>query len=316
MNATLSACPLVVLLLLPVGAQGAGAPLSPAAYRAELDRVLAACDRVEQRPSEVPAIVASLPDTWQIRDGSTVFEISTASLRRDLRELQQRPGARRVLAIRERMLRLRDELDAYQAAPADARPVRARLEQILSRPEFAGIHGPTWIERLKQAALGLVVGLLERMMGSSAIPTIGRVVVYGLAVVAVIVMAVWVYRGFRRAARVESILPEALPVSARGWSLWLADARAAADEGRWRDAVRLAYWAGISFLESTRVWPPDRARTPREYLRLLPVDHEHRPALSALTRTFELAWYARQAADGGTFERAISSLEKLGCRPR
>ena len=61
------------------------------------------------------------------------------------------------------------------------------------------------------------------------------------------------------------------------------------------------------------MWKPDRARTPREYLRLLGAN-EYRETLTALTRIFELAWYAKRDASEKTFSETLQELEKLGCR--
>jgi len=105
-----------------------------------------------------------------------------------------------------------------------------------------------------------------------------------------------------------------MPISAKAWTAWLDEARLAAAEERWRDAVRLSYWTSISFLEGRRLWPPDRARTPREYLRLLPATSEHRPPLASLTGRFERVWYAEHAADRGSYDEAVADLETLGCR--
>jgi hypothetical protein len=133
-------------------------------------------------------------------------------------------------------------------------------------------------------------------------------------ILAFLALTYWVYRSIRTTAKVETILPEPLPVSAREWRVWLADAREAARLGNWQDAIHLAYWAGISFLESQGVWRPDVARTPREYLRLMPTANEHRPVLAALTNKFERVWYAGQAADSQAFSQTLEELEKLGCR--
>jgi hypothetical protein len=123
-----------------------------------------------------------------------------------------------------------------------------------------------------------------------------------------------VYRTLRATTKVETILPESLPISAREWTVWLADARDAGRRGNWREAIHLAYWAGISFLESQGAWRPDAARTPREYLRLISAANERRPILSTLTRKFELVWYAGHAADEHAFAETLEELEKLGCR--
>jgi hypothetical protein len=87
--------------------------------------------------------------------------------------------------------------------------------------------------------------------------------------------------------------------SARDWQLWLDDARRAAAKGDWREAIHFLYWAAISRLESRRLWPADRARTPREYLALVAAEDPRRSGLSQLTSTFERFWYGgRQAAEG------------------
>jgi hypothetical protein len=94
----------------------------------------------------------------------------------------------------------------------------------------------------------------------------------------------------------------------------MQEARLAAEGGNWRDAIHLGYWCGISFLEAQELWRPDTARTPREYLRLLPSASEHRKTLGTLTRTFELVWYGTQEADENAFSEALAQLEKLGCQ--
>jgi len=287
--------------------------LSPAAYRAELDRLLAAVDRADVPAIDLEVMANDLPPAWRVQDGPRNFDISTTRVRNDLRAMARTPGAGTTAHLRAQLRRLHEDLDAYDAAPRDTTRDRAGLAAILARPEFSGVHGPTWFDRLKQAALTFLVSWLERAVSSSNIPTIGRIVVYALVALALAVAALWIYRSLRRTAKTETILPDELPVSAKEWTAWLAEARAASERAAWRDAVHLAYWAAIAFLESRRLWPPDRARTPREYLRLLPAASEHRSVLAALTHTFELVWYGHHDADAGTFSRAVAELEKLGC---
>jgi hypothetical protein len=87
-----------------------------------------------------------------------------------------------------------------------------------------------------------------------------------------------------------------------------------AQQQDWRNAIHLAYWAGISFLESGGAWKPNRARTPREYLRLMGSRKPEYPSLAALTRKFELVWYGDRAASSLDFQETLGQLEKLGCR--
>jgi hypothetical protein len=94
----------------------------------------------------------------------------------------------------------------------------------------------------------------------------------------------------------ESDGPAAGAASARDWQLWLADARRAAAAGQWREAIHFVYWAAISRLESKRLWPADRARTPREYLALVAAEDPRRAGLATLTGSFERSLVRRPAA--------------------
>jgi Domain of unknown function (DUF4129) len=137
--------------------------------------------------------------------------------------------------------------------------------------------------------------------------------VYGLMGLAGLALIYFAYRAIWSNRELERVVPTDLPVSAKEWVVWLSEARAAAAKREWRDAIHLAYWAGISFLERQGMWKPDRARTPREYLRLLSTN-EYRETLTALTRIFELAWYANRGASERTFAQTLQELEKLGCQ--
>jgi len=133
---------------------------------------------------------------------------------------------------------------------------------------------------------------------------------------------VWVFVRIERGSRVklvpDSIAPASGEPSAREWQLWLKDAQAMATNARWRDAIHFLYWAAIARLESNagsrRPWPADRARTPREYLGLMPGADLRKPALAALTRNFERTWYGGRAADSGDFNAAMELAGTLGVK--
>ena len=98
-------------------------------------------------------------------------------------------------------------------------------------------------------------------------------------------------------------------------------AREAAGRGDYRLAIHCAYWAGIGRLQDIGALSPDRAKTPREYLRALVrtklVEPETFPArqkaLSALTTRFEKIWYGYQIATEAEFRDSLTQLETLGC---
>jgi hypothetical protein len=283
-------------------------------YIAELDG-LASTAKQLAHPGEVPKLLNGLPPVWRIQTAQRTFEVRSEWLRQDLNDWQKKPSHEIQDRIVARLQILRSEAASFQDPPTtDISQKRVLLNGILARREFQNIHGPTWMDRFKQRVLELLIKLLGRVFQSSAIPTIGNVVVYGLMALALLAVAYWMYRTIRNNAGVEAILPHSLPVSSKGWKLWMTEARRAADGGNWREAIHLGYWCGISFLEAQELWQPDRARTPREYLRLLPSASEHRETLGTLTRTFELVWYGTQEADANAFSQTLSQLEKLGCQ--
>jgi hypothetical protein len=282
-------------------------------YIAELDRLSGALKSVDAKKANVSGLLNEIPSTWRVQAEPRVFEISAGWLRSDLIRWQDRPARDTLDLIRLRLEDLRADGVAFEAPAPDASEKRASLQRILAANEFHNVHGPTWIDRLKERLVELLVRLLGRALASSVIPTLGGITVYGLMALAVLLLAYWMYRSIRNSGQLETILPHPLPVSSKQWTLWMAEARAAADRGNWRDAIHRAYWCGVSFLEAQGLWRPDYARTPREYLRLLPVSSEHHPALGALTRSFEVVWYGTQEADADAFTETLAQLEKLGC---
>jgi hypothetical protein len=282
-------------------------------YIAKLDRLASAASQLAT-PEEVPAPLNGIPPVWRVQASQRAFEIRTDWLRRDLNDWQKAPSREIQDRIVARLQNLRSEAASFQDSPTDVSQKRILLNDILAAREFHDVHGPDWFDRLKQRALELLIRMLSRVFSSSAIPTIGNVVVYGLMALALLAVAYWMYRTIRNNAALETIGTHALPVSSKEWKLWLSEARHAADGGNWREAIHLAYWCGISFLEAQELWRPDTARTPREYLRLLPTASQHRETLGALTRTFELVWYGTQEADAIAFSETLAQLEKLGCQ--
>jgi hypothetical protein len=287
--------------------------LTVAEYRSELDRLSVATQQLDSSGRAVPATLRDLPQNWRVRTDPQAFEIPAEGLRRDVRRFEREPNLANASAIRSRIRDLRSDLDGFETSPPDVTASREHLAALLARPEFGDVRGPTFLDRLKQKLIDTILRLLDFLFHSSAIPTISRFFVYGLIGLAVLTLAFIAYRQIMSASQRESVVPTDLPVSARSWSLWLDGARAAAAQNNWREAIHLAYWAGISYLEQQGMWRPDRARTPREYLRLLSDTSEHRETLSALTRVFELTWYAKQKADAGTFSQMMQALERLGC---
>lgn len=297
--------------------------LTVAEYRAELDQLLTATQQLDSSGAPVPPTLKDLPQSWRVRTENqsseqTIleprhFEVPTESLRRDVRRFEQERSITNATAIRSRIQTLRNDLDGFEVTPPDVSSQRARLTALLARSEFRDVHGPTFTDRLKQKLVAMILRALEFLFRSSTIPTVSKFFVYGLIGLAVLALGFVAYRQIWLASEKESFVPTDIPVSAKSWALWLAEAQAAAQLHNWREAIHLAYWAGISFLERQGTWRPDRARTPREYLKLLSNASEHRETLRELTQIFELTWYAKRRADAGVFAQTLKALERLGC---
>jgi hypothetical protein len=98
-------------------------------------------------------------------------------------------------------------------------------------------------------------------------------------------------------------------------------ARDAAGRGDYRMAVHCAYWAGIARLQDLGALAPDRAKTPREYLRALEKSKwivpesvaTRQQALALLTSRLEKIWYGYQIATEADFRDSLAQLETLGC---
>lgn len=196
---------------------------------------------------------------------------------------------------------------AMQPEPENAAQ-REAMEQVLAGREFRGLSRNSPGESLKEKIDNWLNSLFAGAAGLGArAPWFGRAVVWAF-ILAVCAGLVWglvqLERRWRIRLTAESLMPVPLAVSARDWQLWLEEARKAATAGLWREAIHCVYWAAISHLESRRLWPADRARTPREYLALMPGEDPRRAGLADLTGSFERTWYGGRPSSEGEFRRA------------
>jgi hypothetical protein len=204
---------------------------------------------------------------------------------------------------------------ATTAALPDHGAERSVMKQVLDGREFADLEEPSVKDSAYEKVGGWLNHLLESAMKASArAPWLGRALVWGF-ILAVCVGLVWGLLQLERRWRVR-LVPDVLgpapgAASAVPWQLWLDEARRAAAAGLWREAIHFLYWASISRLESRRLWPADRARTPREYLALVSGDDPRRPVLASLTGSFERVWYGGRSALEADYRRADQLADAL-----
>ena len=305
-------------------------------YRSHLDdlgKVVSACQKARTPQACDPAL-AGPDDRVPLAGTAEKREIGYDWLRALLKSAgekeehpAQTPGPGQVLksvyvSIDARLTLARERLafDANQAenpsgSTRDYKAEQSVLKKILAGKEYQGVGEPSARERFLEwlaNALDAIFGRLASFGRRS--PWIGYVL-YALVFLAIGAGLVTLLIRIERRSRTR-LIPETQIVagapSAREWQLWRDDALAMAAQNHWREAIHFLYWATISRLESVRLWSADRARTPREYLGLMPAADERRASLTALTRGFEQTWYGGREANSSDFQVATSLAAELG----
>jgi hypothetical protein len=338
--------PILILSLLLAGlsnhaaaqAVGAGEPveLDSRAFAGEMERITAAAQKLGGDAAAARELRSSLPDKWEVvqRGGGGREVIAADALRTPLEEYEKHPAAWKVtkeklLARAAEMKRLADEMAEENASGAPIENLaRSKLAEILKRREFAGVGPPglieTWREKIKRwllEQLGRLLGPLFRSRSA------GEVLVWVLVGLVFLLLALWLGRYLAR-SRLQMLSLEPAVPAGKSWRDWAREALEASREGRYREALHAAYWTGVHRLEELGAWNRDRARTPREYLRILRAPGKSRTAgeqvfaattvqrnaLAALTERFEVTWYGYHEAGESDFHHALEQLEALGCR--
>jgi cell pole-organizing protein PopZ len=217
--------------------------------------------------------------------------------------------------------RLKDEegqvaaVTAGSQAASDFAGAHKKLAEILARRAYQEVSENPARNRFWEWLDNLINRLVDKLAGFGGKAWWLPYLLMGLLIVGVLIGLVWSLIQIERRSRIR-LIPETDGMtgapSAREWQLWLKDAQDAAASGLWREAIHFLYWAAISRLESKRLWPADRARTPREYLLLLPKADLRRDILTTLTRSFERTWYGGREAALSDYEAARTLAAGLG----
>jgi len=319
---------MAVALLLPAASASSGVTpddiraespavdLDAAAYVATLQR-LADQVRAIDAPADAATLARDLPATWTVRAGTERLTVSTAPIVDALTATTPESSWVEIrTAAVARIDALREE--ASPLARAGVPPpshLRGALADVLAAPEFRGRQRyaglMAFVDRVRR---WLRSWLPEARQGAAAAVPILRYATWVIAVIAFGLLAWLTWRVLRGASRDTAARPRPMrgadPVDARTWA---ARARAAAAAGDAREAVRCAYHAVLHRLDEEGAWTIAEARTPREYMRLLPAADRRQPAVSFVARLFEGTWYggAKPAIDDA--QTAVRHLKEIGC---
>jgi hypothetical protein len=292
------------------------APISINQYRARLTALEHA---VEQPHPDFLRLRTELPEHFDVDADNLHYEIDNRHIRGELKEAgDAKDDDERDEAVDDLKSDLQSRIsqaDAFEH-PLDS-TVQPKLQAILKQKQFRYVSGQDPRNAFYDAILR---GIAYLFRGIARNPEqalfFAKAFIYGVILVALGLAGFALFRwasgqaGFYEPQREYMTFAP----SAKGWQQWLEEARAAAARGDLREAVHLTYWAAISRLESAGAWRPDRARTPREYLRLLTDKDPSHPVLVELTRRFELAWYGQRQPNDDDYGAVCEAVEQLGCR--
>ena len=306
---------LVVLTLAPAAHLAAQAPRDPAQFAADLQQL--AQKLATATPQTALEIEKTMPAVWPVEHRSRRFDVPAERLRAALRTAAADPlkwaGERAIIV--QRLHALAREADALAArAEGPATPgARDALTQVLASPEFARLHTASAMTRLWQRLVEWFAGILRRLgLGRVAQAATAEAIAWAISLLALGALVVWLVRVLRRSTG-RTPRPHGQPspgtLSAQAW------ARRAARAEDLRETVRCAYRAAMCRLEEEGVWRVDDARTPREYLRLLPDGHRRRQPVSDVARRFEEIWYGSRAVTPDDRRTLLARLRELECLP-
>lgn len=264
---------------------------------------------------ELPGIASSIPSVWTVTADGQRIDVSTAWITGALEEARKKPGewpARRAAlstrldAIAQEIARVSGSADA----PPDMERSRAAAATILAREEFQRNPSENALANLRRRITDWLVSMWDRYVGNRfGTERVASAVAWVTALSALVALSWWLIASLLRStdrAGLSLTAPAARRTSARAWA---QQAAAAADP---RETVRCAYRATVATLEEEGTWRHDDARTPREHLRLLPVEHRRRPLFADVSRRFEDVWFGARTPTVDDTRAMLVRLQELG----
>jgi len=330
---------LVAILCLPTIAPADGPPAtnSPAqspssalydsqSFIKQLGQLKAGLETARQSTETLRVYRESLPPSWTVNAGNRQFNVPTDLLVSQLVKAERQPEIR-AIKVKQAL----DYLDALASETASISPAatnstdsaRAKLNAILSRPEYAHAMQESWWDKIRSRMNEVLADALMRIFSSvGSQKSLGYILLWIVVCAAAVFIAYTVFRRWIRAAKGAEMALQSTAVPLRSWQEWVFAAREAAARADYRMAVHCAYWAGIARLQELGALSPDRAKTPREYLAALAKSKIILPetlatrqsALRTLTSRLEKIWYGYQLATEADFRDSLTQLETLGCR--
>jgi Domain of unknown function (DUF4129) len=278
-------------------------------YRLELAHI----EQAAKNPQEIRELRNSLPLAWTVRNGDRVYSVPTVEIADALRQIEHNPKAPAAGQLEARLRAMQRHAEALLQPRTAANDAGAKLKKILARGEFQDATGPSALDLWRARAARWIVVHILRLLGFLHISQkTGNALAWVVLFAAIVALFYAIYRWLTKSSKQVDFRAEVEP-SPSDARHWVQEALAAAERGDFREAVHCAYWAAVAHLEDIRMLPRDRARTPRESLRLLEQFPRELGVLKAITRSFELVWYGYRPVSATEWAGTKEQLEKMGC---
>ena len=310
-------CCLLVALQRPATAWpqagGSSRQLTAPQFVAQIEGLASAIEAADGRAAA--RLAESIPDSQHVVAGADTYEVRLDWLRTAVRL----PDAdREAWAVRRDELVGRLRAIAREArapgAPRDRADARRALTTVLAQKSFQRMRTQSWQADLQRRIARWVTDFLEKTFGRAvAQRNVALFVTWAASIAAVLVLVVWLIRVSSRRRQDRPMTVGPLQMFRQPGHLLGLEAATLIRGGRIREGARIAYRAAVNRLEEEGALSVDEARTPREYLRLLPPMHRRHATLSALTTTFERIWYGSRAAAPDEGDKILALLQDLGC---
>lgn len=204
---------------------------------------------------------------------------------------------------------------AWPRSTVDGDVADRTVEQVLREPAFTTARR-SWLARLRDDARQWFIDRLAALFESGAGTVLAWSLV-GLAVVVGVLVAARALRDVRRGAAAEQGVT-AVTVTRRPAADWLADARAARDDGDLDEAVRCGYRAVVAGLAASGDLDEVPGRTVGEYRAQVRANQPPRmDGFARASDVFERVWYARRPADREDVDTVLAVADQVApARPR
>ncbi|HET9698375.1 MAG TPA: DUF4129 domain-containing protein [Terriglobales bacterium] len=286
---------------------------SVAEYRSMLQQVDTA-SRAED--ADFKEIGAQVPWECKFQSEGKDFRISNALLQTQISGVEAAQDSERKDKLAALQRTVADRIKAIDSYKQPIDPtVQPKLKQILANKDFKRVGSQSSDAIVQELLMKLLIKLFSLVAKNpDQAAFFAKIAVWTFIALIAAFLLLKLYRWATQARPID-VPREIIPFapSAKSWKQWMNEARSALATGNFREAVHSSYWAAISHLESSGAWVPDKARTPREYLRLISRTNPSRALLAEISRVFELVWYGERTPAQSECEAFLARVEQIAC---